>query len=126
MRKFPEQSPITMQQRLRRFIGRNVSITASNLSLEPGRLTKVFKSTFIVVQGERFVPLSTNFIVVHNVPRAKRFFKAGVRTTFQASGMFDNIQLVHIGANFIKLQRTGTSKERILIPLNKVEGLFSV
>lgn len=126
MRQFPRQSPITMQQRLRRWVGKNVTIRANNLSLEPGKMTRVFPTTFIVVQGERFVPLSLNFIIVHQVAKAKVFTRAGVRTTFDAEGLFDDIQLVKIGKDFIELQREGEARDRYLIPLNKVEGIFKV
>ena len=126
MNHFPKQSPIRLQQRLRGFIGKSVAITANGLSLEPGILTKVLQSTFIIVQNERFVPLSTNTIHVINIPKARRFTPAGVRTTFDAGGLFDDIQLIRIGSNFIEVQRSADARGRYFIPLNKVVGLFRI
>jgi len=125
MGKYPKKLPIKLQERLHRYAGRSVGIHAEGLSLEPGKLTKVFK-TFIIVQGERFVPRSTNYIQVFDVPRSAAFYRVGVRTTFDASGIFDDVQLVLIGKDFIELQTGDESNDRYLLPLNKVVGLFGL
>ena len=126
MSKYPKQVPITLQQRLRKAIHSSVAITAEGLALEPGILMKVFKSTFIIVQNERFVPRSTNYIHILGLPKASTYKRAGVRTVFDAGGLFDDIGVVKIGKDFIEVQPNNDTSGRYLIPLNKVVGLFAI
>ncbi len=126
--KQPKKCPITLQQRLKRWIGKPVAITANDLSLEPGQLTDVLKNGFIIVQNEKFVPLSANYLTVFDVPKAGSFRRAGIRTTFDSEGMFDDIQMIKAGKDFIELQSDDPQQQqqRILMPLNKVVGIFSI
>lgn len=117
---------ITLQQRLAMLKGHLVEINAPNTGLEPGRLDVVYKSNFIKVQGELFVPTSLNSIRVFDTKPPRRSILVGVRTTFPSGKAFQRIRLVRIGSNFIELQGKGKHPSRILFPLNKVEGIYLV
>lgn len=116
--------PVTLQQRLAGLKGHLVEINAPNTGLEPGRLEFVYKSNFIKVQGELFVPASLNSIRVFDIKPPRRSIMVGVRTTFPSGSAFNRIRLVTIGSDFIELQGKGKNPSRILFPLNKVEGIF--
>ncbi|WP_136608496.1 hypothetical protein [Paenibacillus dokdonensis] len=117
---------ITLQQRLARLTGHLVEINGEGLGLEPGRLQRVFKSNFIQVQGELFVPLSLQSIRVFDINPAPRTVRVGLRTTFNTGKAFSSIRLVEIGTDFIEVQSKGKFPSRILFPLNKIEGIFPV
>lgn len=115
---------LTLQQRLASLTGHLAEINAPNTGLEPGRLQRVLPKNFILVQGELFVPASLNSIRIFDVKRPKRTVPVGVRTTFSASGAFDRMRLVRIGSDFIELLGKDKNRSRILLPLNKVEGIY--
>ncbi|MEC0259144.1 hypothetical protein [Paenibacillus lautus] len=117
---------ITLQQRLASLTGHLVEINAPNTGLEPGRLQRVFPKNFIKVQGELFVPSSLNSVRVFDVKPPVKTMRVGVRTTFPTRGAFNRIRLIRIGADFIELLAKDKNRSRILIPLNKVEGIFPV
>ncbi|MGN7168213.1 hypothetical protein ACTHSJ_20320 [Paenibacillus cellulositrophicus] len=117
---------ITLQERLAKFTGHLVEINGAGLGLEPGRLQHVYKSSFIRVQGELFVPLSLQTIRVFDVKQPAVFRRVGIRTVFQSGKAFSNMKLVLIGSDFIEVQAKGKSPSRILFPLNQVEGIFPV
>lgn len=115
---------ITLQQRLASLTGHLVEVNAPHTGLEPGRLQRVFPKNFVKVQGELFVPSSLNSVRVFDVKPPKRTVLVGVRTTFSTRGAFNRIRLVRIGADFIELLAKDKNRSRILLPLNKVEGIF--
>ncbi|MFC7677973.1 hypothetical protein [Paenibacillus sp. GCM10028914] len=115
---------ITLQQRLATLKGHLVEINAPNTGLEPGRLEHIYKSNFIKVQGELFVPNSLNSIRVFDTKPPRKSIIVGVRTTFPSGSAFNRIRLVRIGSDFIELMGKGKSPSRILFPLNKVEGIY--
>ncbi|GIP29822.1 hypothetical protein J23TS9_49520 [Paenibacillus sp. J23TS9] len=117
---------ITLQQRLAQLTGHLVEINGESLGLEPGRLQRVFKSNFIQVQGELFVPLSLQSIRVFDINPAPCTVRVGLRTTFNTGKAFSSIRLVGIGTDFIEIQSKGKFPSRILFPLNKIEGIFPV
>ncbi|GAB6929247.1 hypothetical protein JCM10914A_32300 [Paenibacillus sp. JCM 10914] len=117
---------ITLQQRLALLTGHLAEINAPNSGLEPGRIQRVFPNRFIKVQGELFVPLSLNSIRVFNVSPPRRSIPVGIRTTFPTGGAFNRIRIVRIGTDFIELLGKDKNRSRILLPLNKVEGIFPI
>lgn len=117
---------LTLQQRLAMLKGHLVEINAPNTGLEPGRLEAVYKTNFIQVQGELFVPASLNSIRVFDTKPPHRSILVGVRTTFSSGKAFNRIRLVRIGSDFIELQGKGKAPSRIMFPLNKVEGIYRV
>lgn len=115
---------ITLQQRLASLTGHLVEINAPHTVVRARRLQRVFPKNFVKVQGELFVPSSLNSIRVFDVKPPMRTVLVGVRTTFPTRGAFNRIRLVRIGADFIELLAKDKNRSRILLPLNKVEGIF--
>ncbi|MGG3283092.1 hypothetical protein [Paenibacillus solani] len=124
--QIPRNHELTLQRRLSSLIGHLVEINAPNTGLEPGRLQRVFPKNFIKVNGELFVPQSLNSIRVFDVKPPGKTTVVGVRTTFLTRGAFNQIRLVRIGSDFIELLAKDKNRSRILLPLNKVEGIFPV
>lgn len=124
--RIPQNHELTLQRRLSSLIGHLVEVNAPNTGLEPGRLQRVFPKNFIKVQGELFVPQSLNSIRVFDVKPPGKTTLVGVRTTFPTRGAFNQIRLVRIGSDFIELLAKDKNRSRILLPLNKVEGIFPV
>ncbi len=120
------RNQITLQQRLAQLTGHLVEINGEGLGLEPGRLQRVFKSDFIQVQGELFVPQSLQTIRVFDIKPAASTVRVGLRTTFSTGSAFSSIRLVRIGTDFIEVESKGKFPSRILFPLNKIEGIFPV
>ncbi|ANY72497.1 hypothetical protein BBD41_07800 [Paenibacillus ihbetae] len=117
---------ISLQQRLASLVGHLAEINGPNMGLEPGRLQRVLKNPLIVVKGELFVPASLESIRVFDVKPPKRTIRVGVRTTFSTGSAFNRIRLVRIGTDFIELLAKDKNRSRILLPLNKVEGIYQV
>lgn len=120
----PRKPQATLQRRLSSLLGHLVEINAPNSGLEPGRLQRVFSRNFIKVHGELFVPHSLNSIRVFDVKPPGKTTLVGVRTTFSTRGAFNRMQLVGIGTDYIELLAKDKNRSRILLPLNKVEGIF--
>ena len=72
------------------------------------------------------MPSSLNSVRVFDVKPPGKTVLVGVRTTFSTRGAFNRIRLVRIGADFIELLAKDKNRSRILLPLNKVEGIFPV
>lgn len=122
----PYLKKISLQQRLAQLTGRLVEINAARLALEPGRLQRVFKNNFIQVQQELFVPTSLNSIRIFGISLPPSSILIGLRTTFPSGNAFNQLKLVQIGLDFIEVQTKGKNPSRILLPLNKIEGLFRI
>ncbi|MGG1879653.1 hypothetical protein ABDI30_19035 [Paenibacillus cisolokensis] len=119
-------SSCTLQQRLARFAGHLVEINTPNTGMEPGRLQRIFKKNFILIRGQLFVPSSLNSIRVFDVKAPRYTIPVGIRTTFRTGKALNRIRLVHIGADYIELLAKDKNRSRILLPLNKVEGIYRV
>ncbi|KOR88097.1 hypothetical protein [Paenibacillus solani] len=124
--RIPRNHELTLQRRLSSLIGHLVEVNAPNTGLEPGRLQRVFPKNFIKVHGELFVPQSLNSIRVFDVKSPGKTTLVGVRTTFPTRAAFNQIRLVKIGSDYIELLAKDKNRSRILLPLNKVEGIFPV
>lgn len=84
------------------------------------------QKNFILVRGQLFVPSSLNSIRVFDVKAPRYTIPVGIRTTFRTGKAFNRIRLVHIGADYIELLAKDKNRSRILLPLNKVEGIYRV
>ena len=105
---------LTLQQRLRQLLGRNVSIEAEGFASEAGRLNAVTRN-LIRVQQVFFVPQAVNRINVFNLP-TNVGRRIQILSTF-SGGQIIPARLVALGRDFVEINVNG---QRTLIPLNKV------
>lgn len=112
-----QTSSLTLQQRLRQLIGRNISIEAEGFASEAGRLNAVTRNLIRVMQVY-FVPQAVNRINVFNLP-TNVGRRINILTTF-SGGQIIPVRLVALGRDYVEINVNG---QRTLIPLNKVISL---
>ncbi|WP_134703070.1 hypothetical protein [Ammoniphilus sp. YIM 78166] len=114
---------LTLLQRLRRHVGRNVSLVAKDFASEPGLLQSVGRQ-FIRVTGQLFVPSTLDQIFLHALAARTSTIRVSIRTTFR--GTF-TAGLVHVGTDYIEIiERRNKTLVKSLIPLNKIVSLERV